>query len=163
MVTKIVSGGQTGADRAGLDVALELGLATGGWIPRGRRAEDGTIPERYRNLVETEAESYEDRTRLNVRDSDATVIFTFGPPTGGSALTADHARALKKPVLLMDLDGHSAEELHERLRRWLAETRPGTLNVAGSRSSEAPGIAEATARILRAALSPSSRRLPPEH
>ena len=85
MIDKIVSGGQTGADRAALDVALELGLSTGGWIPRGRRAEDGAIPERYEELVESDSESYERRTELNVRDSDATVVFSFGPPTGGSA------------------------------------------------------------------------------
>ena len=88
MVTKIVSGGQTGADRAALDAALEVGFATGGWIPRGRRAEDGAVPERYGNLVETESDAYEPRTELNVRDSDATVIFSFGPAFGGSALTA---------------------------------------------------------------------------
>ena len=152
MVGRIVSGGQTGADRAGLDVAQELGLAAGGWVPRGRRAEDGAIPDRYTSLNETESGSYEERTKLNIRDSDATVIFTFGQPTGGSALTADHARALGKPLLVMALDEHRPEEAIERLRSWLAETRPGTLNVAGARASEAPGIAEATAHVLRGAL-----------
>ena len=152
MVCRIVSGGQTGADRAGLDVAEQLGLASGGWVPRGRRAEDGAIPARYTSLNETESESYEERTRLNVRDSDATVIFTRGQPAGGSALTADHARALSKPLLVIDLDEHRLEDAIERLRSWLAETRPGTLNVAGARLSEAPGIAEATAHVLRGAL-----------
>jgi membrane protease YdiL (CAAX protease family) len=156
MVRTIVSGGQTGADRAGLDVAQELGLAAGGWVPRGRRAEDGAIPDRYTNLSETESESYEERTRLNVRDSDATVIFTFGPPAGGSAVTADQARTLGRPLLVMDLDEHRPEDAIELLRKWLARTRPATLNVAGARSSEAPGIAKATAHVLRGALRPAA-------
>ncbi|MFQ5457827.1 MAG: putative molybdenum carrier protein [Myxococcota bacterium] len=152
MIKKIVSGGQTGADRAGLDVALELGLATGGWIPRGRRAEDGAVPERYGDLCETGSEAYEDRTERNVRDSDATAIFTFGPPTGGTALTARLARLLGKPCLALDLDRCTHEEASARLRAWLTETRPRILNVAGPRASKQPRIAEATAEILRSAL-----------
>ena len=156
MVGRIVTGGQTGADRAGLDVAQELGLAAGGWVPRGRRAEDGVIPYRYTNLNETDSEAYEERTRLNVRDSDATVIFTFGPPAGGSALTADQARVLGRPLLVLDLDQHRPEDAIELLRSWLTETRPRALNVAGARSSEAPGIATATAHVLRGALRPAA-------
>lgn len=156
MVEKIVSGGQTGADRAALDVALELGLGTGGWIPRGRRAEDGTIPERYGGLVETDSDAYALRTERNVRDSDATVVFAFGPPTGGSALTASLARSLGKPILTLDLERCTPEAPDARLRRWLTESRPRVLNVAGPRSSQEPRIAEATARILRAALQPAT-------
>ena len=156
MVGRIVTGGQTGADRAGLDVAQELGLAAGGWVPRGRRAEDGVIPYRYTNLNETDSEAYEERTRLNVRDSDATVIFTFGPPAGGSALTADQARVLGRPLLVLDLDQHGPEDAIELLRSWLTETCPRALNVAGARSSEAPGIATATAHVLRGALRPAA-------
>ena len=154
MVEKIVSGGQTGADRAALDVALELGLATGGWIPRGRRAEDGTIPERYDGLVETDSDAYALRTERNVRDSDATVVFAFGPPTGGSALTARLARSLGKPLLTLDLERCASEAGAVRVRAWLAETRPRILNVAGPRASEETRISGATARILRAALVP---------
>jgi hypothetical protein len=153
-VAKIVSGAQTGADRAGLDVAMELGIATGGWVPRGRRAEDGTIPARYSGLEETESTDYAVRTRRNVRDSDATLIVTFGPPTGGTALTVASARSLRKPVLVLDLDLADAAAAAGELRRWLGETRPRVLNVAGPRLSKAPRIAAATAQVLRAALRP---------
>jgi len=157
-VEKIVSGGQTGADRAALDVAVELGLAAGGWIPRGRRAEDGIIPQRYEGLVEATSESYDHRTELNVRDSDATVVFSFGPPTGGSALTAELACALGKSLLALDLENSNTEEAVAHLRSWLAEVRPRVLNVAGPRLSQEPRIAEATAMILRRAIPPVSSR-----
>lgn len=156
MVTKIVSGGQTGADRAALDVAVELGLASGGWIPRGRRAEDGTVPRRYESLVEAKSESYDHRTELNVRDSDATVVLSFGPPSGGSALTAKLARSLGKSLLTLDLEDSNTDEAVALLRSWLTAARPRVLNVAGSRSSQEPRIAEATAMILRRAIPPAS-------
>jgi ribosomal protein S18 acetylase RimI-like enzyme len=149
---RIVSGGQTGADRAALDVALELGLATGGWIPRGRRAEDGVVPARYPGLVETDSDDYAQRTRWNVRDSDATVVLGFGPAEGGSALTLEVARAQGKPVLELDLEQLAPPEAAIQLRVWLTETRPRTLNVAGPRASKEPRIAQATAGVLRAAL-----------
>ena len=88
---KIVSGGQTGVDRAALDVAGALGLARGGWCPKGRLAEDGTIPDRY-PLAETETAAYEERTRLNVADADATLVLNWGPLEGGTLLTAETAR-----------------------------------------------------------------------
>ena len=152
MVGKIISGGQTGADRAALDVALELGLAIGGWVPQGRRAEDGVVPARYEGVVETNSDSYEYRTELNVRDSDATVIFTFGLPTGGSALTARLAQSFGRPVLLMDLERYGPDEAIPILRAWLEQTRSKILNVAGSRLSEEPRIVDAATRILRGAL-----------
>ena len=152
MVAKIVSGGQTGADRAALDIALEIGLATGGWIPRGRRAEDGTVPETYRDLVETESDAYEHRTELNVRDSDATVVFSFGQPSGGSALTVQIASSLGRPLLLLDLEQCSRDEAVRELCLWLTTRRPRVLNVAGPRVSEEPRITEATRSILGAAL-----------
>ncbi len=152
MVAKVVSGGQTGADRAALDAALELGLDTGGWIPRGRRAEDGAVPQRYENLFETTSGAYEHRTELNVRDSDATVVFSFGRPSGGSALTMQIARSLGKPHLLLDLERCSPEEAIQELCRWLTTRRPHVLNVAGPRASEEPRIAAATRSILGAAL-----------
>ncbi|MEZ6054758.1 MAG: putative molybdenum carrier protein, partial [Planctomycetaceae bacterium] len=82
----IVSGGQTGVDRAALDVGLDLDLPCGGWCPRGRKAEDGPIDERY-PLKETESAKYDVRTRRNVRDSDGTLVLTVGDPIGGTALT----------------------------------------------------------------------------
>ncbi len=152
MVEKIVSGGQTGADRAALDVALELGLCAGGWIPRGRRAEDGSVPQRYDSLVEAESDAYEVRTELNIVDSDATLVLAFGPPAGGSALTVRLARSLRKPVLTVDLERDTREEASARIRSWLAVTRPLVLNVAVPRLSEEPRISDAAASILRGAL-----------
>jgi hypothetical protein len=87
IIRKIISGGQTGADRAAFDAALALGLPIGGWVPKGRKAEDGVIPAHYSNLRETDADDYESRTRLNVREADATLILSHGPLTGGSQLT----------------------------------------------------------------------------
>ncbi len=152
VIATIVSGGQTGADRSAWDVALELGIAIGGWIPRGRRAEDGLVPERYEGLAETDSASYESRTKRNVRDSDATLIFAFGPPTGGTALTEEVAHQLGKPVLTVDLERCSLEESVAAVRDWLSRTRPRVLNVAGPRLSQEPRIAEATSGVLRQAL-----------
>lgn len=151
-VRKIVSGGQTGADRAALDVALELDLATGGWVPLGRRADDGEVPARYEGLVETESPEYSIRTELNVRDSDATVVFAFGPPGGGTELTVRAAERYGKSLLVIDLEGEASERLVAELREWLATVRPRVLNVAGPRLSEEPRIYVEVAGILNAAL-----------
>src|SRR5947209_17179443 len=102
MLKKVVSGGQTGVDRAALDAALELGVPCGGWCPRGRRAEDGPIPERY-PLRETSWDGYPQRTEWNVRDSDGTLILTRGEPDRGTALTARLANTQNKPCLVIDL------------------------------------------------------------
>ena len=149
---RIVSGGQTGADRAALDAALELGLEAGGWVPRGRQAEDGMIPDRYPNLQEAESELPAVRTELNVRDSDATVIFSHGALTGGTALTVSIARKLAKPLLHLDLDQISEVNASAALYEWLVRQRPGTLNVAGPRESQDPAIHAASKRVLIAAL-----------
>src|SRR6185312_2826468 len=101
--TRIVSGGQTGADRAALDWAIRAGIPHGGWCPKGRLAVDGVIDARYR-LTETDSDDYAVRTRLNVRDSDATLILNLGALDGGTALTAEHAHALGRPCLTLQLD-----------------------------------------------------------
>ena len=101
---KIISGGQTGADRAALDFALASGIPIGGWVPRGRLAEDGRIPERYAGLVETESADPAVRTARNVRDSDATLILSHGPLDGGSLLTHREATRAGRPVLHLDLE-----------------------------------------------------------
>lgn len=136
MLSKIVSGGQTGVDRAALDAAISTGLPHGGWCPRGGRAEDGTIPDHYR-LVEASSVNYAVRTFLNVRDSDGTLILSRGELSGGTRLTLDFARRLGRPYLVVMLDGedHTAEILN-----WIAEREIAVLNVAGPRESSAPGI-----------------------
>jgi len=148
----IVSGGQTGADRAALDVGLARGLRIGGWVPRGRAAEDGPIPARYVGLVETDSADPAVRTARNVRDSDATLIVSHGPLAGGSRLTLEEATRTGKPRLHLDLDELSLASASERLADWLAEVRPRVLNVAGPRASEDPRIAADTAALLEAAL-----------
>ncbi len=136
MIARVVSGGQTGVDRAALDAALQLGLPCGGWCPRGRRAEDGPIAPCY-PLRETPSEDYAQRTEWNVRDSDATLVLTGGRPAGGTALTIWMARRLGKPVLVLDLvarpDPHA-------VRSWAEGAGVATLNVAGPRESQQPGI-----------------------
>ena len=143
---KIVSGGQTGVDRGALDAAIALGLAHGGWVPRGRKAEDGVIPERYA-LTELDSPVYADRTKQNVLDSDGTLILTVGPATGGTALTVRLAQTLKQPHLVLDLDASpSADEV----RAWIAAHEVAVLNVAGPRESKAPGVAARTVAFLSA-------------
>lgn len=154
---RIVSGGQTGADRAALDAALELGLDVGGWVPRGRLAEDGVIPHRYPNLREADSALPAVRTELNVRDSDATIIFSHGSLSGGTALTERLARKLAKPLLHLDLHRISEETASTKLSDWLTRRRPGTVNIAGPRDSEDPGIHAATKRVITMALRPTSR------
>lgn len=148
---RIVSGGQTGVDRAALDVALELGLACGGWCPQGRRAEDGTLAAKY-PLQETPLPDYAQRTEWNVRDADATLILTRGTPTEGTAATIELARYYRKPYLVLDLE-QGAEAW--AVRQWMAKRRIRVLNVAGPRESKCPGIyAQATA-LLRQLLARS--------
>jgi hypothetical protein len=158
VIEKIVSGGQTGADRAALDVALEIGLVVGGWVPKGRQAEDGVVAARYPNLRETESGDPAVRTQLNVRDSDATVLLSHGALEGGSALTLELANRLGRPVLHLDLRAASIQEAAQRLRDWLSIARPQTLNVAGPRSSKDPEIFEATRQVLLLALAENARR-----
>jgi hypothetical protein len=156
LIEKIVSGGQTGADRAALDFALENEIPIGGWVPKGRLAEDGRIPDRYSGLVETESSDPAVRTARNVRDSDATLIVSHGPLEGGSLLTLREAERAAKPVLHLDLDELARDLAAARLRGWLAAVQPSVLNVAGPRASRDPHIAAATNVILSSALLDSS-------
>ena len=147
-VERVVSGGQTGVDRAALDVALELGLPAGGWCPKGRRAEDGCIPDRY-PLHETPSGDYPQRTEWNVRDSDGTLILYRAPLKGGSALTRRLAARLGRPCLALDLTKGRG---HDALLQFVVGNRIRVLNVAGPRESEAPGIHEEARALLREAL-----------
>ncbi len=146
---RIISGGQTGADRGALDAAVELGLELGGACPRGRRAEDGRIPDRY-PLTELPSRDYATRTEANVRAADATLLVTRGAPTGGSALTAAMARRHGTPLLHLDLDADP--DPAGALRGWLDQHPVVTLNVAGPRASGCPGIADDVRALLVAAL-----------
>jgi hypothetical protein len=145
---KIVSGGQTGVDRAALDVALELGIPRGGWCPRGRRAEDGAIPQKY-PLQETESENYHQRTKRNVQDSDATLVLNRGELDSGTAYTVQVAETLGKPYRLVSLDTPIDPEV---VARWLKERGVHVLNVAGPRESKRPGIYEQSFGFLWAVL-----------
>jgi len=136
LIEKIVSGGQTGIDRAALDVAIEHEISCGGWCPRSRKAEDGTIPIKY-PLEETPNEEYVVRTKWNVRDSDGTLILTVGKPTGGTALTVAFAKEYARPLLVIDLD---QQHDPQQVANWLLENQISVLNVAGPRESNIPGI-----------------------
>lgn len=148
---KIVSGGQTGVDRAALDAALELGLPCGGWCPRGRKALDGPIPARY-PLQETGSADYNVRTRLNVRDSDATLILNCGELSGGAAYTLKVARELGKPCLVVNLDEGAEASL---ALDWLAQNAVRVLNVAGPRENKCPGIRQQARAFLLRLLAPA--------
>jgi hypothetical protein len=142
---RIISGGQTGVDRAALDMAIELGIQHGGWCPVGRRAEDGTIDLRYK-LKETASEDYGERTLFNVRDSDGTLILNTGELEGGSRFTADVAGRLDRPALIIDLV--KPPDINT-VREWLSRNRIGTLNIAGPRESKRNGIQLQAMAFLR--------------
>ncbi len=151
-VAKVISGGQTGADRAALDAALAAGVPCGGAVPRGRLAEDGPIPARYAFLEELDSPDYRDRTERNVRDADATLVFTAGPPSGGTSLTLDLLRQHARPFLVVDRDALTVAEATARVRDWLRAVRPAVLNVAGPRESGAPGMYAYVRAVLGAVL-----------
>jgi putative molybdenum carrier protein len=154
-LVRIVSGGQTGADRAALDWAIARGIPHGGWCPRGRRAEDGTIPDRYR-LTETPSDSYVQRTEWNVRDSDGTVILGLAEMlTGGSRRTAELARQYGRPWLHLARDA-PARDAGRELREFVQERGIRVLNVAGPRASTEPAVGEFVRAILDLAF-PSAR------
>jgi hypothetical protein len=147
---KIISGGQTGVDRAALDVAMSLGLPCGGWCPAGRRSEDGVIPDHY-PLVETRSPEFHVRTQRNVETSSATLVLTRGTPTGGTRYTVEIAASIRRPCLVIDVSARTRDHVAD-VARWLGAVSPRVLNVAGPRESGAPGIAAETTRILTEAL-----------
>jgi CheY-like chemotaxis protein len=152
---KIVSGGQTGADRAALDFAIACEIPHGGWCPAGRKAEDGILDRRYQ-LKETPSADYDQRTDWNVKDSDGTVIFsTADILTGGSKRTAQFAKKHNKPVLHL-YAAKNRENAADQLLRFLEEHSVGVLNIAGPRASEEPGVGEFVTAVLDQALRPRS-------
>jgi hypothetical protein len=148
----IVSGGQTGADRAALDFAIRTGLPHDGWCPRGRLAEDGPLAAKYL-LRETPTERYAERTEWNVRDSDATIVFAMTAELrGGTQLTAKLAESMRKPLLRLAAEEVGPLEASVLLRQFLSSHRVARLNVAGPRSSQEPTIAAYVEAVLRGAL-----------
>lgn len=148
---KLISGGQTGVDRAALDVAIRSGIPHGGWCPAGRWAEDGPIDPRYR-LAETPSADPAQRTAWNVRDADATLILTFGPPTGGTDRTRRLALEAGQPLLVLDLAATPAPDAAHAIAAWLAAHPIACLNIAGPRASEAEAVYERAHAVLTAAL-----------
>ena len=138
---KVISGGQTGVDRAGLDAAMAAGIPVGGYCPKGRRAEDGRIPERY-PLTELSSEDYRERTEMNVMQSDATLILAVGAISGGTTATIQLAEKHDKPYMIEALDG---DPVPTRVANWLTKHHVRVLNVAGPRESQHPGSVHARA------------------
>lgn len=145
---KVISGGQTGVDRAALDAAIATGLNYGGSVPKGRMAEDGPIDQSYRMLREMPHGTYKNRTEKNIEDADATLIFTKGKPTNGTAYTITYARKSHKPILVIDLVDKSFESVVRKVEGWLELIHPRILNVAGPRESKSPGIYTHVLEIL---------------
>jgi hypothetical protein len=150
----IISGGQTGADRAALDFAIERGIPHGGWCPRGRIAEDGPIAEKY-ILRETPSRKYSQRTEWNIRDSDATVAFTIGAAlVGGTGLTMRLAAEFGKPAFHLARDAFLGEAdaavaaAAAELSRFLDEHEVSVLNVAGPRASQEPDVEKFVYEVL---------------
>lgn len=139
MIKKIISGGQTGVDRAALDVAIKLNIPHGGWCPRGRKAEDGVIPFKYQ-LQETNTDQYSERTELNIINSDATLILVPEIPinvTDGTILTIEKVKERNKPYLVVNiLDKSALDNIHD----WIIKNNIEILNIAGPRESQSLGI-----------------------
>jgi hypothetical protein len=151
MVKKIISGGQTGAGRAALEFAIKHNILHGGWVPKGRKAEDGRIPDIFQ-LQEMSTDSYRARTEQNVIDSDGTLIISHGELIGrsGPAYAAEMARRHSRPWLDLDTARLSIEQAAQTLRSWIAERDIEVLNIEGPRQSNDPKIYDATCQILRA-------------
>ncbi|NNM60469.1 MAG: molybdenum cofactor carrier [Legionellales bacterium] len=163
LVEKIVSGGQTGVDRAALDVAVALGINHGGWCPRRRLCETGLIPSTY-NLKETTTSTWDERTILNIRDSDATLVLLNKTPinvTDGTILTLQETKKTKKPLLIVDIKAlniideddksikfHDIESIIQYILDWLVQKDIKILNIAGPRESQAQGIYEEAKKFL---------------
>jgi len=150
-VTQIVSGGQTGVDRAALDTAIACAIPHGGWCPQGRRAEDGRIPHRYQ-LRETESSAYRIRTEQNILVSDATLILYRAQLQGGTLLTFQLCQRHDAPFLLVPLPTTDTQFVTD----WLQSLQPAVLNVAGPRERTSPGIYSEAKTFLTAVLEQAS-------
>jgi hypothetical protein len=151
MIKKIISGGQTGADQAGLDAAIKNNIPHGGAIPKGRMTENDVLPAKY-NLKEMTTKSYSKRTEKNVMDSDGTVIFTQGRLTGGSLLTQKKAIEHGKPVIHLDLIAVDIKQAGVALHQFIIDKNVEVLNVAGSRASNDERVYGAVFEIVDSVL-----------
>jgi hypothetical protein len=151
MLDKIVSGGQTGADQAALDVAIEFDIPHGGWMPKGRITESGPLPDKY-NLQEMPTASYPERTEQNVIDSDGTLIISHGPLAGGSDYTKEMAVKHDRPCLHIDLDETNTFQAALDISNWMRDNEIKTLNVAGPRASKDSDIYDAVFKLLESAI-----------
>ena len=145
---KIVSGGQTGVDRATLDAALECGIDAGGWCPEGRKAEDGVIPDKY-PLKELPNADYRQRTKQNVIDSDGTVIIYFGYPTGGTELSIAFCISENKPYVLVDAEEIVLDAAVVKVDKFIKDKSITTLNVAGPRAAGKPGAYDYARALIK--------------
>ena len=150
MIRQIISGGQTGVDRAALDVAIKLALPHGGWIPKGRITESGPLADKY-HLKETESSSYAERTEKNVMDADGTLIISHGPLTCGSEYTREMALKHDRSWLHIDLSQSAAFQAVTTINQWIMQKKIGILNVAGPRASKDPSIYREASNILESA------------
>jgi hypothetical protein len=159
MIEKIVSGGQTGVDRAALDVAIELDSPYGGWCPKGRIDEKGMIPEKYCRLKEiqgnftTEKENYDTRTKQNIIDSDGTLILVPKIPLppeirDGTLLTIKEVKKQNEPYLIIDLSQAPSNNA-TLIDFWAKYHNITTLNIAGPRESTCPGIYNTSLDLLK--------------
>lgn len=149
-IIKIISGGQTGADAAGVDAAIECNVPYGGWLPKGRKCETGIVPLTYTGFQELTKGGYPKRTEQNVIDSDGTVVFSYGKLSTGSALTAKLCKQNNKPCLYVDLGVNTDHVL--KIKDWIIEWDIKVLNVAGSRESKHVGIYDRVKTIMRTVL-----------
>lgn len=146
-ILKVMSGGQTGADRAALDAAIASGVEYGGWLPRGRKTEEGPLPLSYK-LEELASADYRDRTARNVFDSDGTLLVSHGKLTGGTLLTKIFAEKYNKPWLHLDMRRQSREEALSACEEWLCRNGIEVLNVAGPRASGDPEIYDTVRELI---------------
>ena len=145
--SKIISGGQTGVDRAGLDAAIFAKIEIGGYVPKGRLSEDGRVPEKYL-MTETPSDDYPQRTILNVKSSDATLILYREKFNGGTKFTYECCIENNKPVFCVDIFSESLL-CNEMIISFLKQHKPAVLNIAGPRESNSPGIYDAALKILK--------------
>lgn len=170
-ISFIISGGQTGADRGALDFAIKSGIKHGGWCPLGRKAEDQKIPPHY-SLIETTTPLYPARTRMNIRDSDATIIFSSDINSKGSLLTTKFCYDMNKPYYTLILDRNNNNLIVDskikkecnNILKWLNRVKPDIINIAGTRESHCPGIKKKVIEILNLIFEKSNKdvKWPPQ-